>query len=518
MKRERKAVIYLRSVMIILALVLPAFSLIPLGSLWLWERGYLLYWIVAALALSAISYLVQVWFVRDLQPAAAANERAGSPDSEHTSDTPQEAGAWDAVERLANSADPAKLVSRDAFLDLGLQTIEAVARSMHPQDEQPLWRFTVPEALALIERISRELRPFVIDNIPLGERLTVGQVMKFYRFRSAIDVAEQAYDLWRVVRVLNPVTAATSEARERLTKRLYSGLRDELAARLTKGYVREVGRAAIDLYGGRLRVSNEELDKHVSRETQRDLKSTSAAEPIRILIAGQVGAGKSSLINALLKELHAAVDVLPATQGFTAYSLTRQSPPNLLLIDSPGASSKDVIDRIANETGSADLILWVMDANRADRHLDRVGIEAIRAHFTAKPDRRQPPLLGVATHIDQLKPARDWSPPYDLNDTTNAKVRSIHEVMDLIANEVGLPSESLVPVSFDPNGTTVNIDGLWLKLEALLPDATRANLLRRLRGASTAWSWSKLWSQTKGIARTARNEATNRDGKLRGKK
>ena len=62
MKRERKAVIYLRSVMIILALVLPAFSLIPLGSLWLWERGYLLYWIVAALALSAISYLVQVWF------------------------------------------------------------------------------------------------------------------------------------------------------------------------------------------------------------------------------------------------------------------------------------------------------------------------------------------------------------------------------------------------------------------------------------------------------------------------
>ena len=510
MTRKRRAVVYLRSAMIVLALVLPALSLIPLGSLWLWERGYLRYWIIAALILSLISYVTQRWLVGDIEPVAGsgAEPKTGEVSSQNGSfETPQEARAWQAVEQVASTADPAKLVTRDAFLDLGLQTIEAVARAMHPQDENPLWRFTVPEALALVERISREMRPLVIDNVPLGERLTVGQVIKIYRFRTAIDVAEQAYDLWRVVRTLNPVNAATSEARERLTKRLYTGLKDELASRLTKGYVREVGRAAIDLYGGRLRVSDEDLDKHVSRETVRDMAARKAAEPIRILIAGQVGAGKSSLINALLKKPDAAVDSLPVTQDFTTYIMTRQPPPDLLFIDSPAATGKPIIDRIATEALSADLIIWVMNANRADREMDRVALGAIRTAFAAKPDRRQPPILAVATHVDQLKPARDWAPPYDLGDTTIAKVKSIRELSELIAAEIGLPVEFVVPAGLDPQKAKFNVEGVWAKLERSLPDATQANLLRRLRGVSSKWSIGKLWSQTKGIVRTARNRS-----------
>ena len=510
MTRKRRAVVYLRSAMIVLALVLPALSLIPLGSLWLWERGYLRYWIIAALILSLISYVTQRWLVGDMEPVAGSGAATATGEvSSHNSsfETPQEARAWQAVEQVASTADPAKLVTRDAFLDLGLQTIEAVARAMHPQDENPLWRFTVPEALALVERISREMRPLVIDNVPLGERLTVGQVIKIYRFRTAIDVAEQAYDLWRVVRTLNPVNAATSEARERLTKRLYTGLKDELASRLTKGYVREVGRAAIDLYGGRLRVSDEDLDKHVSRETVRDMAARKTAEPIRILIAGQVGAGKSSLINALLKKPDAAVDSLPVTQDFTTYIMTRQPPPDLLFIDSPAATGKPIIDRIATEALSADLIIWVMNANRADREMDRVALGAIRTAFAAKPDRRQPPILAVATHVDQLKPARDWAPPYDLGDTTIAKVKSIRELSELIAAEIGLPVEFVVPAGLDPQKAKFNVEGVWAKLERSLPDATQANLLRRLRGVSSKWSIGKLWSQTKGIVRTARNRS-----------
>ncbi len=241
--------------MVILALMLPALSLLPLGSLWLWERGYLLYWIASAFVITVSTFLIELWLVST--PQMSVPDRKNSKLQNATGDQgipDREDAAWAAVEALAAATIPSKFVTRDAFLDLGIQTIEAVAKCMHPTDSNPLWRFTVPEALALVERVSHELRPFVIDNIPLGDQMTVGQVMKVYRWRSAFDVAEKAYDLWRIVRLVNPVTAVASEARERLTKNLYSGVRDQLAHRLIGGYVREVGRAAIDLYSGRLRV------------------------------------------------------------------------------------------------------------------------------------------------------------------------------------------------------------------------------------------------------------------------
>ncbi len=165
---------------------------------------------------------------------------------------------------------PEELTDRDRVLNLGMRTIEAVARQIHPQDRNPLWKFTIPEALALVERVSADLRPFVIDNIPLGDQLTVGQVLKIYGWRSAIGMAEKAYDIWRLIRLVNPVTAAAQEAREQITKHLYANVRDQMARQLAGAYVREVGRAAIDLYGGRLRVTQAQLAGHVSASTLRD--------------------------------------------------------------------------------------------------------------------------------------------------------------------------------------------------------------------------------------------------------
>jgi uncharacterized protein len=244
---------YVRKAMIAMALVLPALSLIPLGSLWLWDHGYLLYWVGAALLLSIASYLTEVWAIgATAMPSTdqSAWQTSTVPDATWTA---TEVAALTAVDRLASSIDPTTINSRDALLDLGLRTIETVARTIHPTDKDPLWRFTVPEALTLIERVAQELRPFVVDTIPLGDQLTVGQVLRIYSWRSAFGVAEKAYDLWRIVRLINPVAAVTNEARERLTKALYTGVRDELAKRLTQGFVKEVGRAAIDLYGGRLK-------------------------------------------------------------------------------------------------------------------------------------------------------------------------------------------------------------------------------------------------------------------------
>jgi predicted GTPase len=80
------------------------------------------------------------------------------------------------------------------------------------------------------------------------------------------------------------------------------------------------------------------------------------AEPLRILVAGQISAGKSSLINALAQEVAAAVDALPTTPAFTAHGLKRGGFPAALLIDSPGLG-----------TGPGDAALLIENAAEA-RH------------------------------------------------------------------------------------------------------------------------------------------------------
>jgi uncharacterized protein len=490
-----------RTAMVAAALSLPALSLLLLGSLWLWQSGYLFYWVGAAFILSSASYAAQTWLIRP--QTSAAN---GSPDPRITADgepswTPREIAAWAAVETLAEATDHAELTSQDAIVHLGLRTIELVARNIHPEDQDPLWKFTVPEALALVERVSGELRPFVFENIPLGDQLTVSQVMKIYQWRSAIDVAEKAYDLWRIVRLLNPIAALTNEARERLTRKLYAGVRDELAGRLTRGFVKTVGRAAIDLYGGRLRVMPKVLAQHVSTETGRDHASVEIAEPLRLLVAGQIGVGKSALINALLGDLRATVDVVPATDAFTAYSLVHDGFPHSTLIDSPGVQEDArSLKQIVNEASRSDLVIWVVAANRADRNLDRNALDAISTFFKNMPDRRSPPIIVVATSIDRLPSDTEAGPSRTLSFSDTGGI--VRAAQAQIGRDLGVDIETVVPISLVDNAPNT-IAPVWQKLSHVLPQARHAHVVRRMRGAS-GWNWRRLWSQTMKAGLTVR--------------
>ena len=235
------------------SLILPAVTLIPFGSLWLWEHGYLLHWALGAFCLSATGILLQWWLLRGPQgdtDAAVATEMPAANWSE------REQAAWVSADEFARGLTPDTVRGEAAIKDLALTTIRLVAAKMHPGEDNPLWNFTVPEALLLAERVSARLRPVVLDNVPLGDQLTVRQVLRLYEWRTAVDWAERAYDIWRIVRLLNPAAAITHEARERLTKKVYTSLKDEFTVRLAQGYVHEVAQAAIDLYSGRLRATD----------------------------------------------------------------------------------------------------------------------------------------------------------------------------------------------------------------------------------------------------------------------
>jgi hypothetical protein len=411
--------------------------------------------------------------------------------------TAREQAAWAAVEALAANVRPGELTDRDRVLNLGLRTVEAVARQIHPEDRNPLWKFTIPEALALVERVSSDLRPFVVDNIPLGDQLTVGQVLKIYRWRSVIGVAEKAYDIWRLIRLINPVTAAAQEAREQITKHLYATVRDQLARRLAEGYVREVGRAAIDLYGGRLKVSAAELTDHISASTLRDRSRGKArAEPLRILVAGKAGSGKSSLVNALSKRVGALVDALPATRAFQAYELELAGLASSLVIDSPGVgTTAKEHRRFAVKAGECDLIVWTVAADQPGDAVDRDVIGSIRKHFADRPQRREPPILVALTRVDLLPPRSEWSPPYDTIAPASEKARSIREAMEAAARNLVVKPADVVPVSVGAGRAPYNVEELSARIAARLPEAQQAQLLRLMEDAAPRWSALRLGRQ-----------------------
>ncbi len=498
-----------RLALLAVAALLPAASLVPLGTLWLWDHGYIVYWAIGTCLVVAGIYHLERRLIVPLPAEAkrnAALDAALADPGDHDW-TPRQAEAWDDVMRLAASVEAERMTSRDAVLNLGLETIEVVAKRLHPERRDPLLQFTVPEALAVIERASGNLRAFVVGSFPLGDRITVAQVMWLYRWRGALQLAEKGYDLWRIVRLLNPVSAATQELRERFTRQIYEAGREHLARRLAQAFVKEIGSAAIDLYGGNLRVTAQELRGHITAASRRDLAAAEAreAEPIRILVAGQIGAGKSTLVNALGHAVDAAVDVLPATERFTAYRLTREGLPTALIVDSPGLGGGDSHGPLVEAVGACDVILWVVSAARAARDVDAHALAAVREHFMAGPNRRRPPMLLILTHIDQLRPFDEWDPPYDLTASTRSKAAAIRGAMQAASRELGFAANEIVPLRADGAAGSYNIDVLWAKLIELVPEAQRARLLRTLADVKDARGWGTLWSQAAGAGRIVKD-------------
>jgi uncharacterized protein len=499
MRKQRDATFWLRIWVAAICLALPTLTLAPLGGIWLWQNGYVLYWVIGACLFVVAAFFFQLYLFNRLDISLKGSRHVELPEDAAASTwTPRENEAWEAVLAVAETVDLSHYDSWSAFLGLGQQTIEAVARKIHPEVQDPLWQFTVPEALTLVEQVSLRLKPQVIDNIPFGDKLTVAQVIQIYQWRSAVEIAQKGYDIWRIIRMLNPATAVTQELRERLSNQMYRWGREELAKRLARGYVKEVGRAAIDLYGGRLRIEPEDLDAHLTKATERDRRAAAKAqaEPLRLLVGGQVNAGKSSLINALLSEIRAASDALPLTNEFTAYELKREGVPQALILDSPGLDSPEQrLDKLVEEAAQADLILWAASAVRADRELDARALDAIRAYFAARPNRRRPPMLLVLSHVDRLRPMQEWKPPYDLADAANPKAASIRAAVEAAGGDLGFAADDVIPVCLDARAGAYNVDAVWAAIMELMPEAQRAQLVRTLQDAGGGFDWRRLRTQ-----------------------
>lgn len=496
---------YLRLVAVAISF-LPLLVLPALGVVLLWESGQLLAWFLLLAGCGVVGYglhWLARWFSRDRLPPATKPEAHWPPDSN---------AAWERVEARATEATPEQYPLNDAtgLFRLGRDTLEDVARHYHPRRERPLLELTVPHMLLIIERASRELRAEIADHVPLSHRLTLGSMARLRQWRETAAQLEGLYRLGHAA--VDPTSVMFRELRRDLGNRVLGYGSEQIQTWLLREYIRKVGYYAIELYSGRLLLESEtpvDAVTRTSRLQQENQVREAASEPLRVLLLGRGNSGRSSLVNMLVGESMAAVDAAAGTtDGVQVHVWASEDQEDVLLIDTPGVDT-DAFDSatLRREVLGADLVLWVTPALRADRESERAVLDRIRGWFRDDPSRRPPPLIGVVTGVDAVRPAREWSPPYSLTQPETPKARNIAAALSAVGDELALDPGHRVAVSLC-DGATFNVSsGLLEALESELDEARRVRLLRCLRERRRDETWRYLWRQTRNLGQKMKNKS-----------
>lgn len=500
-------------------LLVPYAILFVTGSLWLYEYGMLWWYLAISVAVSLASSAVMHW-MRDYAAARAKEEKSpsgplGLPSGGDADPNwpPLAKQAWDRVQAIAErvGTEDVPLDQPERVWQICHEVLQTVARQYHPEASQPELETPVPHVLWTVEQVARDLREAFSENVPGSHVFTVGD---FWRLTRLTHWYRRFYLLYRVVAAgFNPVSALMREVRDAATDKMVVTSTGDVKQWAIGFCIRRAGFYAIQLYSGQQEWDVAALQAFRSRAAVADLRRAAAAdvpagqEPLRILVAGQVKAGKSSTINALFGATRAAVDVIPCTRNVEPYVLERDGMPLAILLDTIGyeaAGSEDnPFGPLEEELLRCDLVLLVCTALSAARDADRRTLDQLRAFYAGHPDQVMPPVVAVVTHVDQLRPAGQWAPPYDLTRPTGAKARNIAEAVRAVEADLGLSDKDLiVPVCLRP-GAEYNVEeGLAPAILNVLPGARAACYLRCLREFRQSAHWRRLWQQARGAGRT----------------
>jgi hypothetical protein len=466
--------------LLVLAVAIPWLSLLMLGVLWLWQHGHVWIWALVAAGLGLLAWPL----LRMVRRRANTEARLalGDPAEPSRAWTNREREAWAEVLAIANKTDPFWLTEIEPFAASARQTVVAVSHHFHPDDPNAWAKFTLPEILLLTERVSRELRRNALRTIPGAREITLSRMLwllqQYDRYGPiAQTVWRWGYGAWRLLRVpLNPIAAVGQEVSRVFGDKTVDVIAYRLRTMVTQEFVLAVGRAAIDLYSGRLALSEEDLRDARAQDTSTPAEPVA---PVRIVLIGQVSAGKSSLVNALANEIRSAVSPLPTTARVTEYRLELAGRPAVSLIDLPGLQH-GAETNFLTQVERADLLLWVASATQPARDIDSKALAVVRALASAQFARRAPSIVLALTHIDELRPAAEWTPPYDIATPVSPKARSIRAAVDSVAKVLDVSAAAIVPIAMPPERASYNIDALWAAI-ALELDEAKLVQLDRLR-------------------------------------
>jgi len=463
-------------------LIIPLLVLLGFGLIAVVERGYALAFFGLITLCTLVVYSVFYLWSRKHSGLVSADEHTELVEPS-TDWSEFDRGVWD---QLSEHID--ELLDEDVqwneLLDHSIVLLQKTA-ALYGKSE---YEFTVPESLKLIEEISRRYRFVLKENVPLIEKLKVSHFKYGFDQKSTLKKGTKAYhfahNIYRVVRMANPISAAMAEARKVVVDEFIKKITVESQVRLKRALFQEVVSVSIDLYSGRFVVDDDDISTgevvHLDQE-----RTAVVLDALRIGFIGQVSSGKSSIINRLTNRLDAEVSLLPTTNEVTVHECIVENGRTLSLVDLPGLDSLKRTERLlVEQVQQCDLIIWVLKANQSSRALDVDFKNTLDALFNSDKNRsrKRPAVITVLNQVDLLKPVSEWLPPYDLENPIGSKATIIKQALEHNAEVLGV--DRVIPLCVGEHKEGFNLTELEEIIEVRYGEGIQTQLNRRRREAS----------------------------------
>lgn len=483
-------------VLVAMLVMVPIILMVGVGAYAIWKDGY---WIWLAWVLP-ISWAAAWVLLRFSKPLETPLPQIGS----QIHWTPKDRAAMEIIEREQKRVveyTGQQLVDPQFYTAQTVRLATEFARHYHPRATDPLESVSVVELLAAVQLVAEDLETMLRENVPGSHLITVSQWRMLANapawWRNASNLG------WLVSVVVNPANIARFAVSKAFADPLSQQLQTNMLGTFYVMFARQLGYYLIELNSGRLRGGSARY-REVMRQMKPEASETSAesvpdmakkAVTVTIAVIGQVKAGKSSLVNCLIGEQHAAVDVLPLTRSVQRYDLQMEDRTNrLVLLDTPGYSDSGATAEQTNETReavrNADLVLLVADARSPAKQADVSVLDDLANWFQSQHRLKPPSIITVVSKIDGLSPVMEWAPPYSMEKAVRPKELSIRAALDFARSTFGNRVASVVPACTE-RSRVFGIEEYVLPTVSLYLDEARAVSL--VRAIHREYDSKRVW-------------------------
>jgi uncharacterized protein len=357
----------------------------------------------------------------------------------------------------ASREDPPIWEDLNRFGSRCRETIEGIAKIVHPQEKYPFLNIYVTRAYRLMQDTLADFDRAMVKLAPTLDRVTIANAYQTYEaYQKLAPAAQKLWKAWNWAQwLLNPAIAVAKTATQKSTKDANRELVGNLSQVLTENLLTNLARRALELYSGRSSDSWELASPQAIREIddrRQSIRELIAGEEkiatvekadINILLLGRTGAGKSSLINTLFASSLTSVDLLPNTANWQSYRWQAGDGESLNIWDVPGYEQIDrpeFTTEIVQKSSQIDLILAILPALDAALETD---LQILSQIHKLAPNI---PTIGIISQVDRLRPFQEWQPPYNWQTGDRPKEITIRAAVEYRAEKLKNHITHFIPI------------------------------------------------------------------------